>query len=649
MAIKVTCDECSESFSVKDEAAGKRIKCKACGAAVSVPVKGDDDDWLDEVAPARPAAPRRGPARPAPRASSGGVPAWLWIVLGGGGALILLCGGILFAFMRRGADPQVPNANNVPGQPPAIVPPAGAPGMNSPASVPNVPWTASPDPATAAIEWPASWPSSITVNDPYPTIVFPSRPSRFVAINLGKSSRGSPTVYDAASGEKKGSLKANTGDAGEYALSPDGKYLIELSQTPKRGVPELSSFDTGDKIALSGLGETIVTADFGAPGKALFWSKDKKLSVVDTATGKAAQSAATIEPDEFLSVMAVSPGSKYVALGGKKGLIQIVEIATVRVVGQMSLPGDLSSHTIYNLAFSPDGSRLATVVYELDKTTFVLCDMKAGKLEVAFSIPGDLSKSIDKTYSYKGADLEWLPDGKGWLLYGALVVEESSKQVVWQFPYPSEEIIPTTRHAAGSAVLALAQGTAGRTIKGYEIPWPRITEALTSATPAAAYFGTGVKVRLQFQLGALVNGGVADPTKALVEQGIRKRLANQRIEVDDADASLAILRINYEEKVGPQMEFRKLGAPFNSPATVIPSTNAVVTISVLAPDGAKSLYSNSIKVDAPSFLMNADPTAAGLRQKTLDGVKSRLESAPLPIYIPKDPNAISVPGTTVVN
>ncbi|MCA9014585.1 MAG: hypothetical protein KDA77_04555, partial [Planctomycetaceae bacterium] len=36
MPIKVRCKECNASFSVKDEAAGKRVRCKECGAPVKV-------------------------------------------------------------------------------------------------------------------------------------------------------------------------------------------------------------------------------------------------------------------------------------------------------------------------------------------------------------------------------------------------------------------------------------------------------------------------------------------------------------------------------------------------------------------------------------------------------------------------------------
>lgn len=41
MSIDVTCPGCAKAYSVPDERAGQRFKCKACGTAVSVPA----DEW----------------------------------------------------------------------------------------------------------------------------------------------------------------------------------------------------------------------------------------------------------------------------------------------------------------------------------------------------------------------------------------------------------------------------------------------------------------------------------------------------------------------------------------------------------------------------------------------------------------------------
>ena len=48
MAIKIKCRKCEAKFSVKDAAAGRRVKCRECGAPIKVPVpKTEEEELLD--------------------------------------------------------------------------------------------------------------------------------------------------------------------------------------------------------------------------------------------------------------------------------------------------------------------------------------------------------------------------------------------------------------------------------------------------------------------------------------------------------------------------------------------------------------------------------------------------------------------------
>ena len=40
MPISVSCPHCGKEYNVKDEAAGKKFKCKECEAIVEVPAQG---------------------------------------------------------------------------------------------------------------------------------------------------------------------------------------------------------------------------------------------------------------------------------------------------------------------------------------------------------------------------------------------------------------------------------------------------------------------------------------------------------------------------------------------------------------------------------------------------------------------------------
>lgn len=78
-------------------------------------------------------------------------------------------------------------------------------------------------------------------------------------------------------------------------------------------------------------------------------------------------------------------------------------------------------------------------------------------------------------------------------------------------------------------------------------------------------------------------------------------------------------------------------------------TIGVVQATVFSPDGAKTFFKHAFNANATGFLMNVEPTAATLRDKMLKMTKTQLESLPWPIFIPKDPNGMTVPGTTHVD
>jgi hypothetical protein len=135
MPLAVTC-ACGKSFHVKDELAGKKIKCPFCQAIVEVPAAGpapavpapaavqpakallvEDDPPVAAQIPSQAAIveedfderPRRG--KKPKRAAKGGSSTMLFVGLGVGGVLLLFCcigGGIggYFLFLAGPGDPE---------------------------------------------------------------------------------------------------------------------------------------------------------------------------------------------------------------------------------------------------------------------------------------------------------------------------------------------------------------------------------------------------------------------------------------------------------------------------------------------------------------------------------------------------------------
>lgn len=66
MPISIRCSGCSRTINAPDHAAGKRVKCPACGTVLSVPAA---KPATAAPAAAQPAAPARSPAAPSPAAA----------------------------------------------------------------------------------------------------------------------------------------------------------------------------------------------------------------------------------------------------------------------------------------------------------------------------------------------------------------------------------------------------------------------------------------------------------------------------------------------------------------------------------------------------------------------------------------------------
>jgi predicted Zn finger-like uncharacterized protein len=107
MPIQIHCPACSQSYTLADSQAGKRVRCKSCSETFLVPASEQICDVVavEEVVPQRRRdfddeydyRPRRRPVR------SQGVPAWVWIVIGGA-AFLLLAGGVVAIVLTVGGN-----------------------------------------------------------------------------------------------------------------------------------------------------------------------------------------------------------------------------------------------------------------------------------------------------------------------------------------------------------------------------------------------------------------------------------------------------------------------------------------------------------------------------------------------------------------
>jgi predicted Zn finger-like uncharacterized protein len=101
MSIKINCPHCDQAYSLVDEQAGKKIRCKTCTTVFEAPAtsdaprRGRRDDFDDRDEEDRPR--RRGRGRRA------GVPVWVWLLIGGGILLLLVLVGVVVVLFATGA------------------------------------------------------------------------------------------------------------------------------------------------------------------------------------------------------------------------------------------------------------------------------------------------------------------------------------------------------------------------------------------------------------------------------------------------------------------------------------------------------------------------------------------------------------------
>jgi hypothetical protein len=193
-------------------------------------------------------------------------------------------------------------------------------------------------------------------------------------------------------------------------LSPDGLYVVGPDPKPnspatqkdgllfvwKRGAKE-----PVDRIPLN---FAVPWMDFVAPDRLAVQTFNSKpvLQVWDVSEGKLLQTIALPEQDfpkqdaaPYLSPApklfffprpfhgAVSPGRKYVALGGRSGIV-LASLAEGKLVGELPLPGPRSRVDYQGLGFSPDGADLFAVVNPHVLKSWA---MKDGSPQVEVTVP----------------------------------------------------------------------------------------------------------------------------------------------------------------------------------------------------------------------------------------------------------------------
>ena len=500
MSISFACDQCRKRYDVDDSLAGKRVKCKGCGAPLTIPVgEGEvdpydfaEEDSLPRAREGESVLPRGGGRRQA----SVGVPPWVWLAGGGGAAiLVLLVLAVVFSSPpgRPRAAKDDPAAVESSGE--AVTSPSKpeppTPGFQrdeTSAAVAVSAWRVKSDPTPEPVEFPVIPKLAIAVPEYFGSdyILYPTTPSPFVMLGDNANDDHYREVWDLRSATRVGRLKGKVDVFKPKALSPDGAIFVTHTLFEPKNF-DIWNIATATRIArIADDGKHIYDiADFAGPGngKVIFGSSlSKMFEIWDFRSGKKLlkfDTPANFEPDS----VAFSPGRRYMALTLRgKDTMQVYDLTIGRPAGEFEFEKEGSTHwDCKGVAFSPDGTALAGLFRVGNTARLLAWDAANGTLVCDFHANG--GDGFGKSHANANLPLQWLPDQSGWLVFDANIVERQSGQIVWSLPIPPikyKEHGPRKILDLGRLV-ALAEVNGRELLRLTSIPKDKITAALSIA------------------------------------------------------------------------------------------------------------------------------------------------------------------------
>jgi RNA polymerase sigma factor (sigma-70 family) len=283
--------------------------------------------------------------------------------------------------------------------------------------------------------------------------VYPTLPSAFVALTPdGRGPQRRLQVYDLRRMQPVGAPVEAAFDPFHYtspALSPDGARLAAIPKQDPRAVVEIWSTTTGRGSRLQ------VAADGGRrAGMVDFLGPDRILVMIQNGTFPDWQSGAVYQVWDFKARKvlaqfshdllfhpkwgAISPGGKYLVMeetdNGRGYRLLFWDLSTGKRAADLEFqPRNVAWGQAAGMAFSPDGEELA-MLWRLGKADGwgrLLCwDVRTGR-KLADHKVGQVLPLVDSLWLVGGQKcLTWLPDRRGWLLFGCVFLDRKSGAVL---------------------------------------------------------------------------------------------------------------------------------------------------------------------------------------------------------------------------
>lgn len=317
----------------------------------------------------------------------------------------------------------------------------------------------------------------------------------------------------------------------------------------------------------------------------------------------------------------VSPDGQLVAVA-KVAELEVYDLKTGQVAGRME-PYEigLPISSCLGLAFSPGGDQLAAV-YATGR--LLVWDTEARRVVLDHGLTSPISESCE-------AAVQWLPNGRGWLLGGTRLVLADPLAEVWRLPQ-GPTVAGYRAIVIDSNHIMLAVNQDGAT--GFEpvrVPWDLITESRTAYTSAALRHGQPVQVLLN-------NTGDGEQKDALrmFRKSLEQRVRQSGFVPANESAVQFVMEFNELKppKLPPNLSMRERARLMQR--LVIPAYQCEVQIR--ARGRTEPLWSQKFASNGGAVPLTNQVSQQYLRNRTLSGVQMRIRNMAIPSYVPSDPD-----------
>lgn len=262
----------------------------------------------------------------------------------------------------------------------------------------------------------------------------------------------------------------NSGDSGDVAISPDGKFLLGVQNTNGQASLRLKNIASGSNTeVVAASGRDIASPGFSPDGNYIYFRESVSGTPDNYDLYRSPIFGGTPEliARKVDSNATPSPDGKYIGYArandpevGKRRLLE----ARAEGGGEKELAVLPLTDSPLNLAWSPDGKRIALSFFgipEKSVSNIEMFDLAAGQLE-------SFAKFDDKL----PFEIAWSPDGKFlYAIYAGLRQLQTSGYQIGAFSYPDGKFRALTHEAIGhESVSVSADGSTIATIQS-QMDW----------------------------------------------------------------------------------------------------------------------------------------------------------------------------------